>query len=349
MAIGGLTPDGDPPMIRPDRSSDRKTQTIPRLLIATTALALAGCDGRQSVLAPAGADAAALATLFWWMLGGAVVLWLVVNGAFFYVVRMRRHAISRGLAEAIIIGGGVVFPTIVLAGLLTFGLGLMPDMRAPGEALRVHVQGEQWWWRVRYETPDGASVVAANEVRLPAGIRSEIVLTADDVIHSFWVPALGGKMDLIPGRTNRTSYLPTEPGTYRGQCAEFCGAAHAQMAFETVVMEPRDFQAWLAAEAQPARAPSGDPAVRGAAVFRAEGCGACHSIRGTDARGMVGPDLTHVGSRVSLGALLPNDVDGFAHWIAATDAVKPDVRMPSYPHIPQDELLALATYMESLR
>ena len=332
-------------------SVSRGAVAIKRTSVALAALTVvvSGCEGRQSVLAPAGEDAAALATLFWVMLIGAVILWLLVNGAFFYVVRMRRHEISRGLAEGIIIGGGVVFPTVVLAALLFWGLSLMPEMRAPGDALRVHVQGEQWWWRVRYETPEGETIVSANEVRLPTGARSEIVLTADDVIHSFWVPALGGKMDLIPGRVNRTSYLPTEPGTFRGQCAEFCGAAHAQMAFETVVMEPDAFDAWLAAQAEPADPPADEVARRGAAVFREEGCGACHTIRGTAARGMVGPDLTHVGSRVSLGALLPNDVEGFAHWISVTAAVKPDVRMPSYPHIPAEELGALATYMESLQ
>ncbi|UWQ22949.1 cytochrome c oxidase subunit II [Jannaschia sp. W003] len=300
------------------------------------------------MLAPAGEDAAVLATLWWWMLGGAVVLWLLLNGAFFYVTRIGQRKLSRAWAEGIIVGGGVVFPAIVLAALLTFGLGLMPDMRAPGDALRVHVQGEQWWWRVHYETPEG-TVVSANEVRLPAGARSEIVLTAGRVIHSFWVPALGGKMDLIPGRVNRTSYRPTEPGTYRGQCAEFCGEAHAQMAFETVVMEPDDFAAWLAAEAAPARPPEGVEARRGAEVFRAEGCGACHAIRGTEARGRVGPDLTHVGSRVSLSALLPNDEAGFARWIVHTDRVKPGVRMPSYPHIPASDLAALAAYMEGLQ
>ena len=301
------------------------------------------------MLAPAGEDAAALATLFWVLLAGAVVLWLLLNGAFFYVTRIRRQAMSRALAEGIILGGGVVFPTVVLAVLLTWGLSLMPDMRAPGDALRVHVQGEQWWWRVRYETEGGAVVVAANEVRLPAGERSEIVLTADDVIHSFWIPALGGKTDMIPGRTNRMSLHPTDPGTYRGQCTEFCGEAHAQMAFESVVMEAQAFDGWIAAQAAPAAAPADAVARRGAAVFRAEGCGACHAIRGTEARGRVGPDLTHVGGRVSVGGLLPNDEAGFRRWIRETGRVKPGVRMPSYPHIPEDDLAALAAFMEGLR
>lgn len=309
---------------------------------------VAGCEGRQSVLAPAGVDAAALSTLFWVMLAGAVVLWLLINGAFFYVTRVRQRAMSRAWAEGIILGGGVVFPAVVLSVLLLWGLSLMPDIRAPGDALRVHVQGEQWWWRVHYETPGGA-VVAANEVRLPLGSRSEIVLTADDVIHSFWIPALGGKTDMIPGRINRMSLHPTEPGIYRGQCTEFCGESHAQMAFEGVVMEPEAFRLWLARQAEPALPPADGPARRGAEVFQAEGCGACHAIRGTPARGRVGPDLTHVGSRVSVAGLLPNDPEGFARWIRDTDDVKPGVRMPSYDHVPSDDLAALALYMEGLQ
>ena len=301
------------------------------------------------MLAPAGEDAAALSALFWVMLAGAVVLWLLINGAFLFVTRIHPHRISRGLAEGIIIGGGVVVPTVVLAALLSWGLGLMPDLRAPGDALRVHVQGEQWWWRVRYETP-GGDVIAANEIRLPTGARSEIVLTADEVIHSFWVPALGGKTDMIPGRTNRMSLAPTVPGIYRGQCAEFCGAAHAQMALEAVVMEPEAFGDWLAAESAPARAPEGDAERRGAEVFAREGCGACHAIRGTRHVGRVGPDLTHVGSRASLAAgILPNDVGGFARWIAATRLLKPDARMPAYPDLPAADLSALAAYMEALQ
>jgi cytochrome c oxidase subunit 2 len=308
-----------------------------------------GCEGRQSVLTTAGEDSAALATLFWVLFAGAVVLWLLVNGAVFYVTRIRPRRISRALAEGLIVGGGVVFPTVVLAALLFWGLSLMPDQRAPGDAIRIHVQGEQWWWRVRYETPEG-DVVAANEIRLPAGVRSEIVLTADDVIHSFWVPALGGKTDMIPGRVNRMSLAPTEAGVWRGQCTEFCGAAHAQMAFETVVMAPDAFAGWLAAEAGPAAPPQGETARRGAEVFRAEGCGACHAIRGTEHVGQVGPDLTRVGSRLSLAAgILPNEVDGFARWIRGTRELKPDARMPPYPHIPEGDLMALATYLDGLR
>ena len=239
-------------------------------------------------------------------------------------------------------------PTVLLTLLLSWGLDAMPRMRAPGDGPVVHVQGEQWWWRVSYETPDGL-VVSANEVRLPIGIRSEFVLTADDVIHSFWIPSLGGKTDLIPGSVNRVSLEPTEAGTYRGQCAEFCGLSHAQMAFEAVAMAQDDFDAWLAAEAAPARVPQGARGRDGAEVFAQEGCGACHAIRGTAARGRVGPDLTHVGSRVSLGGgILPNEPAAMARWIAATRDVKPGVRMPPYPHVTGARMDALVAYLGGL-
>ena len=285
------------------------------------------------------------------MLAGAVVLWLLVNGLFFYVTRVRVQGLPRRWAEALIIGGGIVFPTIVLAGLLSFGLATMPEQRAPGDGLTVHVIGEQWWWRVHY-WPEGADapIVSANEVRLPAGLRSDIRLEAARVIHSFWIPALGGKIDLIPGRENRTSLEPTKAGVYRGQCAEFCGASHALMAFEAVVMEPDDFDAWLEHIAADAAPPEGDLAQRGAGLFASEGCGGCHTIRGTEAQGNVGPDLTHVGGRLTLAAgVLPNEVEDFARWIQHPGVIKPEAQMPDYAYLSPDELTALGTYLDGLR
>lgn len=320
------------------------------LLIIAGVLALPGCAGRQSVLSPAGEDADRLLSLFVVMLCGAIVLWVAVNGAFLFVTRIRQRKMSRHVAETIIVVGGIAFPTVVLAALLGYGLSMMPDQRAPGEGLTVRVTGEQWWWRVEY-WPDGAEapVISANEIRLPAGRRSEILLTSKRVIHSFWVPALGGKTDMFPGRETRMSLLPQTPGVYRGQCAEFCGASHALMAFETVVLPEEDFAAWLSAEAAPAVAPQGELAEQGAELFAREGCGACHTVRGTPARGNVGPDLTHVGSRHSLGAgTLGVEVEDFARWIGHTQAIKPEVEMPSYDHLSPEELAALGTYLEGL-
>lgn len=313
-------------------------------------LFLGGCEGRQSALAPGGTDARVLGDLFWVMLAGVVVLWVLVNGLFFYVTRINRAALSRNFANWLIVIGGVVFPTVVLGALLTYGLSIMPDQRAPGEGLTLRVTGEQWWWRVEY-WPDGAEtpIVAANEIRLPAGQRSAIVLNAGRVIHSFWIPALGGKMDMFPGRETRMSLHPETPGTWRGQCAEFCGASHALMAFEVVAMAPDEFADWLQRQAAPAVEPAAGAALRGAEIFTREGCGACHAVRGTGARGAVGPDLTHVGSRLSLGAgTLGATLADFEQWVAHTGAIKPEVEMPGYDHLSADDLSDLAHYLKGL-
>ena len=333
-----------------------RTGTVRRaagVALALGAAALvAACEGRQSALAPAGREAATLATLFWWLLGGAVVLWVAVNGLFLYVTRLNPKPLSRRAAEGVIIGGGILFPTVVLGALLWYALALMPVQREAGEAgLALEITGERFWWRVVYADdadPDGA-VVAANEVRLPVGRRTEVRLASDDVIHSFWIPALAGKVDMFPGRATRIALEPTATGTFRGQCAEFCGASHALMAFEAVVMEPDDFDAWLAHERSDAVDPADALAEAGRDVFLAEGCGACHAIRGTPAKGGFGPDLTHVGGRESLGAgILPVEPEAFARWIAHTDVVKPEVDMPSYGHLDAARLRALAHYLDGL-
>lgn len=312
---------------------------------------LAGCTGRQSVLNPAGTDASELLSLFWVMLIGAVVLWLAVAALFLYVTRFNVGAMSRKWAEGVIVGGGILFPVVLLGALLIYSLPMMTNQRDPGDGLKVKITGEQWWWRVEY-WPEGAEapIISANELRLPEGTRTGLVLAAHNVIHSFWVPALGGKTDMIPGRETFMSVAPTKPGVYRGQCAEFCGASHALMAFETVVMEPEAFDTWLAHEASDAAPITAPDAQRGEALFAREGCGACHAIRGTEARGLVGPDLTHVGSRVSLGAgILGTDATDFARWIGHTETLKPEVKMPTYDHLSQPEIDDLARYLEALK
>ena len=313
-------------------------------------LPLSACGGDQSALNIAGRDAASIGQLFAVMLVGAVLLWLLVNGAFLFLSRIRPGRFDERYSRHLLIGGGIVFPTIVLTALLVWGLSLLPDPRRPGEGLVIRVTGEQWWWRVEY-WPEGASepVVSANEIRLPVGQRTEFRLTSDRVIHSFWIPALGGKMDMFPGRETMISLHPETAGTYRGQCAEFCGASHAWMAFAAITMEPGDFDAWLEAEAGDARPPADDRAARGREVFMEQGCGACHAIRGTEAVGQVGPDLTHVGSRATLGAgRMGLTLDNITRWIAHTEDLKPEVRMPAYD-LPEDDLAALAHYLEGLK
>lgn len=312
-----------------------------------------GCDGPQSALEPAGRDAERIAELFGWMAGGGTLVWIAVLGSALYAVIRGEKRFSQRAARLFILGGGVITPTLLLTTLLAFGLATMPDLLHHGDAHvfpRVHVSGEQWWWRVRYVTPEGDTVELANELRLPTGQRTPLVLTSPDVIHSLWIPSLAGKTDMIPGRVTRMALEPTRTGTFRGACAEYCGLSHAHMQLVAVTMEPTAFEAWLAHQARAAEEPSSPTAARGAGLFDELGCGACHTIRGTEADGVIGPDLTHVGSRASLAAgALENDVPGFERWLAHTDRVKPGAHMPAFGMLTEDELRALATYLDGLR
>lgn len=362
--------------VRPATAGTGTPTTRPRrraaLLVcaATALLALAACDGPQSALDTAGRDAESIARLWWVMAGGAVVVWLAVSALILYAARGRPFAHSERRAKLLIVGGGAVFPVVVLTALLTYGLVLMPTLRQPDAdpgAPRIGVSGEQWWWRVRYLPPggagaagaagaavggaaaEGAAVELANEIRLPVGVRTELLLDSPDVIHSLWIPALAGKLDMIPGRTTRLVVEPTRTGVFRGVCAEYCGTSHAWMAFDVVVAERPDFDAWLAHQAAPAVPPPTPLAARGGELFLTHGCGACHTVRGTPARGLVGPDLTHVGSRLSIAAgALPNRRDAFRRFVAASEAVKPGVHMPAFGMLPDDDLAALAAYLEGL-
>jgi len=285
------------------------------------------------------------------MLSGAVLIWLFVMGTAVYAVRSRRRSRPRA-GYVLIIGAGAIFPTVVLAGLLGFGLQLLTHLRGPdtGSDLQMEVSGEQWWWRVRYLQADGQPVETANEIRLPVGAVVELRLTSPDVIHSFWIPSLGGKMDMIPGRETRLVLQPTRTGEFRGACAEYCGASHALMAFPVRVMEPDAFAAWLERQQRPAAQPESSLARAGARLFLANGCGACHTVRGTEANGTVGPDLTHVGGRLSLGAgTLTNDAESFERWIGHAKLIKPDVRMPPFDMLPSSDLRAMAAYLDGLQ
>ena len=212
--------------------------------------------------------------------------------------------------------------------------------------MTVEVVGRQWFWEFRYP---GTDAVTANELHIPTRTRVNVVVHTADVIHSFWVPRLNRKIDTIPGKTNRILLYADRPGSYRGQCAEFCGLQHAHMAFR-VYAEPRaQFDRWLQNEASPASEPTRAEAARGRDAFMSEACASCHAIRGTEAQGEVGPDLTHVGSRQTLAALtIPNTPAGLTTWIANPQAVKPGNKMPGL-RLSADEAKAIVTYLEGLR
>ncbi len=324
-----------------------------RLTVAlATALAGAGCTGLQAVLAPAGEEAAAVSrlTVLLFAGGGAILLLVIALTAWATLVPPARR---RWLAdERAVLLGGVALPVVTLSALLWHGLGMTATLRDETEppALVVDVIGEQWWWRVRYPAADDAAAFeTANEIWLPAGVPVELRLTTADVIHSFWVPALAGKLDMIPGRTNRLRLRADRPGVYRGQCAEFCGGAHALMALYVVVADEPAFATWRRRQAAPA-VPASDPFLRrGEAAFLAAGCGACHTVAGTPAAGVIGPNLTHVGGRRSLAAgVLPIHAGTMAGWIASSQHIKPGNRMPSFAFLAGAELRALASWLASL-
>jgi cytochrome c oxidase subunit 2 len=320
--------------------------------ICVLGIAVSGgaCSGPQSALVTAGRDAAHIAELFNVMTLGALSVWAAVLVIAVYSIRVGESHSPRA-ANLLILGGGVVTPTVVLGALLAYGMPLVPRVLTAGTGggPSIHVTAKQWWWRVQYRTPDGL-IETANELRLPVGERVELELASPDVIHSFWVPSLAGKMDMIPGRRTRLALEPTRTGTFRGACAEYCGASHAFMAFSVVVMEPQAFRAWLESQGRPAAPPADAFATRGEATFMANGCTACHTIRGTPAAGVLGPDLTHVGSRGRIAAeTLPNDRDALVRWIGQADSIKPGVHMPAFRALTGDELSALAVYLGGLR
>ncbi|HMB91143.1 MAG TPA: cytochrome c oxidase subunit II [Rhodothermales bacterium] len=320
-------------------------------LLMVMALVLVGCEGQQSALDPAGHGAERIAELFWWLVGGAVIVWVIVVGLAVYALRVNPGPHPERQTRLLIIGGGALFPTLVLAGYLIYGLSMMPDLLAPAPkgSLEITVSGEQWWWRVQYHTPEGDRVALANEIHLPVGEPVQFHLESPDVAHSFWIPALGGKMDMLPGRTNHLTLHPTRTGVFTGACAEYCGEAHTLMRFYAVVQEKEDFDAWLEQQSNPVASPATPLTQRGEEVFSAHGCGACHAVRGTEADGVIGPDLTHVGSRLSLGAgTLPNETSDFLRWITHTETVKPGVHMPAFGMLPEADLHALAAYLDGL-
>lgn len=326
-------------------------QRLLRSALILLSLLLSGCAGNQSILDPAGVQAERIAALSWWMFGGGTVIWLAVVGLAGYVIKVKPGGHQPLKSQWLIIGGGVLFPAAVLTTLLVFGLSIMPESRLDERAdVNIHVSGKQWWWRVRYETADGSIVELANEVRLPVGQTAMFQLTSDNVIHSFWIPALGGKVDMIPGRTNQLLLEPLRTGTYNGVCAEYCGTSHAFMRFRVQVMEQQAFDDWLAAQARPAQAPAGSAAQEGLRIFMSNGCATCHTIRGTAADGGVGPDLTHVGSRLSLAAgTLPMEAESFRRWIGHSRDIKPGTVMPRFEVLGQDKLDALAAYLSGLK
>jgi len=321
---------------------------------------LAGCGRTQNALAPESHQSRDIASLFWWMMGGAWIGLGVVVGLLVWSWKRRRR---RGFGAdtegpkpgeragwVVVLGAGVALPIVVLATLFVIAdVLVIRTTQAPAKTatrLTIRVIGHQWWWEVRYP---GTRAVTANEIHIPVRTPVRVQVTTADVIHSFWVPQLNRKIDAIPERTNVEELYADAPGVYRGQCAEFCGLQHAHMGVYVIADPPAAFHRWLAREGRPAAAPSRALAARGRRLFLGGACSSCHTIRGTGASGEVGPDLTHVAARTTLAALaIPNRRADLARWIANAQHAKPGNQMPDL-RLTGSQVGALVAYLQGLR
>jgi len=246
---------------------------------------------------------------------------------------------------------GVAVSTAILLGMITWTLIVLDAVAGPSgaPAFTIEIRGHQWWWEARYIGPSAdRTFTTANELHIPVGVPVHLDLLSDNVIHSFWIPALAGKTDVIPGQTNVAWLEAAKPGTYRGQCTEYCGEQHAQMAMYVIADQPADFQSWWDAQLVVAPAPVTDIPARGETIAT-QRCGVCHTIRGTSAGGIFGPDLTHLMSRHTIAAgTLPNDRENLDHWVSDAQAIKPGNRMPRLALTPA-ELAAVTAYLQTLR
>ncbi len=311
--------------------------------------------GLPNSLAPKGPGAATIASDWWLMFGLGTAVFLVVIGLFAYAVytRRRRDALDEVLLDAPeghswIWWGGIILPIIILTITLIFSLRALAALASPAvqPVTTIEVTGYRWWWEVRYPEEE---FTTANELYLPVGQPVEIRLTSQDVIHSFWVPELHGKLDLNPGSTNSMLVQADEPGMYRGFCAEFCGVQHARMQFVVVAVPEEEYRAWVQAQQQPAPEPVDEAIRTGQQVFLGSSCVYCHTVRGTNASGKVGPDLTHLASRQTIGAgILPNNRGALAGWIVDPQHLKPGNLMPA-TRLESGELQAMLDYLGTLR
>jgi cytochrome c oxidase subunit 2 len=335
-----------------------------RLLLAAPLLLAAGCSLNrvQSALDPAGSHAAAIERLWWFAFWVAAAVYALTIAGLLYATfhRTRRPtapvvepppAAERRLRRGVIVATGatiaVLFAFLIVDLLTSRTLTAQQDR----SALVVRVTGYQWWWRVEY--PDvvnpSRTVVTANELHVPVGRPVRIELVSGDVIHSFWVPALNGKRDNVPGLRNNLWIRADRPGVYRGECAEFCGHQHAKMAFQVVAQPQAEFDAWYEGQLREAEPPTDSLRAAGLATFQGKACAVCHQIRGTPAAGKVAPDLTHLASRRTIASgTLPNTRGHLGGWIVDPQSVKPGTRMPPNNLTP-GELKALLAYLEGLR
>ncbi len=316
--------------------------------------------GPQSTLNPAGTSSAHISHLSWFVYivlsSVAVVMFLL---PLLVLTRPRgnfsdKPSVASGGGHEWIFGGGVAVPLVILAVIFFVSLRVLsgfPVDREGPTAAEIRVTGHQWWWQVEYiGGPVDQHLITANEIHIPTGRSVNIDLVSDDVIHSFWVPSLHGKVDLVPGRVNRVRIDADNPGVYSGQCGEYCGMQHAHMKIVVVAQAPQEYQQWLARQRDDAAAPATPQEIAGEQVFLSRPCGFCHTIRGTMAGGRVGPDLTHFGSRLGLASnTLPNTNGNLEAWVMHAQSIKPGAKMPSLTQFNGEQLQDVAAYLRALR
>jgi cytochrome c oxidase subunit II len=331
------------------------------LLGVLLSLGLVGCAREPvthnvpNMLDPRGTGAREVANLWWIILGLGTAVFLAVSGLLGAAVYRRSQAIDSDEAVDLshvsgtvwILWGGVLIPFVILMVTFFFGLRALAAISYPPQptTVTIEVTGHRWWWEVRY--PDHG-IITANEIVIPVGQPVAIVVRSADVIHSFWVPQLHGKLDMTPGRVDSMWLQAEEAGVYRGLCAEFCGLQHAKMQFLVIAQEPERFNDWVEQQSQPAAEPADSLTGHGQQVFLTSSCVYCHTVRGTPARGVLGPDLTHLASRRTLAAgIIPNSRGHLAGWILDPQQIKPGNLMPPTSFSAED-LQALLAYLESL-
>jgi len=312
----------------------------------------------HSVLHPVSPQAQLVSTLWWWMLGVAALVYLLVAVAMLAAAARARRETARppalGDRTAVRWVGATAAATMCVgAAFFVYSIRVGTEIgQPPAHSLAIDVVGHQWWWEASYDDPDPHNRFAtANEIHIPVGQQVAIALRSSDVIHSFWVPNIAGKRDLIPGHPQRIWIQADSPGVYRGQCSQFCGLQHAHMAF-LVVAEPRErFEAWARQQRSAAEAPADSMRALGRNVFDAAGCRNCHTIGGTTAIGSLGggPNLTHLASRSTIAAgTLTNSRDHLGAWILDPHSFKPGVGMPANP-LNRADLDALTAYLGGLK
>jgi cytochrome c oxidase subunit 2 len=329
------------------------------IILATIAASTLGCImGNESAYNPAGPQSGRINGLWWYMFSVATVIWVLVTIAVLYASRRghkraladdsddMNHRMRRPVEIATAITVLILVGTLIYSVNTGEALASLPR----DKALRIQIIGHQWWWEAEYMDPvSGNQITTANEIHIPIGEPVQIVGSSADVIHSFWIPNLAGKKDLIPGHATAMWFQADKPGIYRGQCAEFCGHQHAKMAL-LVMAEPRSqFEAWYNSQLQPAAPPPDSMSKVGENVFMSKGCPLCHTVGGTRAQGRIGPPLTHIATSYTIAAgSLKNTTGNMAGWIVDPQRIKPGVRMPPND-LSGSELQALLSYIGSLK